>query len=278
MDGCNTPPRIRESSSKVAVNVHVVPKDAELGGPMQYRLVTNFKPVNDYFESDNHPVGDAQRIFDDIGGDTKAFWKVDFAQAFLQIPVAESSKYLTSFVTQEAQYEFNYVPFGLKSAPAKLQRELNKAFRGLERVYGFADDWLGAPTKEDQVIVGLRAFLNRVRASGFLLKPSKCCYLYDKLTYMGRELTLTGYDPDMESKQALLKLKRPAFVFAFPHQGNAAESPSARSQKQGEEKGCRSFHSSCGRRCTRRHMKQYTRRRWRLCHSHIYDDICANYN
>ena len=204
-----SPPRIRESTSKVAVTVHVVPKEAEPGGPPQLRLVTDFKPLNDFFESDNHPVGDAQRIFDEIGGDTVAYWKVDFAMAFLQMPMDEFSKYLTSFVTDKAQYEFNYCPYGLKSAPAKLQRELNRLFRGLARLKGYADDWLGAPTSEKQFLEGLRQFLIRVRQSGFLLKPSKCYFLYTKLKFMGRELTLTGYGPDMESKQALLKMKRP---------------------------------------------------------------------
>ena len=204
-----SPPRIRESTSKVAVSVHVVPKDSAPGEPPQYRLVTNFKPINDFFESDNHPVGDAQRIFDEIGGDTKAFWKVDFANAFLQMPMDEDSKYLTSFVTHDAQYEFNNVPFGLKSAPAKLQRELNRVFRGLPRVYGFADDWLGAPTTDDQAVDGLRTFMERVRASGFLLKPSKCYFLFKNLTYMGRELTLTGYGPDLDSKNVLLNMRRP---------------------------------------------------------------------
>ena len=135
--------RVSPSSSPVAVCAHVVPKPSD-GKELKWRYVINFPAINDQIETDVHPCGNAELIFDSIHG-AACFNKFDFSNAFLQIPMHEESRWLTSFVTEEEQLEFNYVPFGIKPAPAKLQRELNNIFRGLPRYRGYADDWLGAP-------------------------------------------------------------------------------------------------------------------------------------
>ena len=204
-----TPPRISASTSKVCSNAHVVVKPEGDGTKM--RFVANFKPyLNPQIETDRHPCADGQRIFDELGAKTVCFHKIDMADAFFQMPIAEEDRYLTSFVVKKGQYQFNYVPFGIKPAPAKLQRELDQLFRGLERCYGAADDWILAPESEQEALDGLREFLMRCRRGGWLLKPSKCYFLQRQVQFMGRQLTPTSCGPDEDSKQALLRLPRPS--------------------------------------------------------------------
>ena len=189
--------RIGPSTSPVAVCAHVVPKPSD-GKELKWRYVINFPAINDQIETDVHPCGNADLIFDNLHG-AACFNKFDFSNAFLQIPMDEESRWLTSFVTEDEQLEFYYVPFGIKPAPAKLQRELNNIFRGLVRYKGYADDWIGAPRDKAEHLSTLRDFLTRVRESGFLLKPEKCQLLFDELKFLGRQLTLKGIGPDQDS-------------------------------------------------------------------------------
>ena len=199
--------RVSPSSSPVAVCAHVVPKPSD-GKELKWRYVINFPAINDQIETDVHPCGNAELIFDSIHG-AACFNKFDFSNAFLQIPMHEESRWLTSFVTEEEQLEFNYVPFGIKPAPAKLQRELNNTFRGLPRYRGYADDWLGAPRDAKEHLATLRDFLSRVRESGFLLKPEKCHLLFDELKFLGRRLTLKEIGPDEDSLAVVRGWPRP---------------------------------------------------------------------
>ena len=72
------------------------------------------------------------------------FVKVDFAQAFFNIPVHPSSQYLLSFKYGEQTYRFTRMPFGVSLAPFVCQKMLNAMLAWLrERVsftWGHIDD------------------------------------------------------------------------------------------------------------------------------------------
>jgi len=48
----------------------------------------------------------------------EVFTTVDLSNGFVHVPVQESSRKYTAFVTQSAQYEICFVPFGIFNSPA----------------------------------------------------------------------------------------------------------------------------------------------------------------
>ena len=64
-------------------------------------------------------------------GEAKFFSAFDLSSGFHQIPMAEESKKYTAFSTLKGHFEFNGMPFGLKNAPAILQRMMDGVLRGL---------------------------------------------------------------------------------------------------------------------------------------------------
>ena len=47
---------------------------------------------------------------------------MDCAEGYFQIPIRESDKHYTAFITEFGTFEFNVMAFGLKNAPASWQR------------------------------------------------------------------------------------------------------------------------------------------------------------
>jgi transposase InsO family protein len=140
---------------------------------------------------DNQPPPVARQIFDQLKG-FQRLMQFDFANAYLQMEVAESCRQYLSFVTPWGrQYEFMFVPFGLNIAGGALQRQLNTAFQSIPFALGYADDWL-VPCNDDQLLTRLRAFLTCTKSSGFLLKPAKCKIGFRELTFLGRVVSPDG--------------------------------------------------------------------------------------
>ena len=196
--------RIRPSSSKHAASCFLVDKPG--GGR---RLVVDFSRMNQRIVPDNHPSADARNIFDSLAG-SQLFSCLDFQWSYLQVPVAESSRQALSFITESGQYEFCFVPFGLNVAGAKLQRELNDLFRGIDHLFGYVDDWTLATDGDiDAHLHLLRTVFTRVRSAGFLLKPSKCVLLAHEVKLLGRIIDAAGHRPDPDDTADLLAKRAP---------------------------------------------------------------------
>ena len=55
---------------------------------------------------------------------------LDFAEAFLHIPIHPDDRRKTAFHTRTRKLEYTCMPFGLVNAPAELQRQVNHDFLG----------------------------------------------------------------------------------------------------------------------------------------------------
>jgi len=56
------------------------------------------------------------------------FTILDLKNDFFHVPIGESTRQYTAFITPTGQYEFRYVPFGLCNSPAIFQRYINTIF------------------------------------------------------------------------------------------------------------------------------------------------------
>ena len=72
----------------------------------------------------------------------KVFSKLDLTNAFLQIPLDESSKEIATIHTPYGLYRYNYLPFGLTVSSGEFQQRINEVIHGLEGTRAYQDDIL----------------------------------------------------------------------------------------------------------------------------------------
>ena len=134
---------IRPSTSPYNSPIWVVPKKLDASGNPRWRVVTDFRKLNEHTEDDSYPLPVMTNIFDKIGG-AKYYTKLDLSSGFLQIPVNPEDIHKTAFSTDFGHYEFVRMPFGMKTAPKTFQRAMDIALKGLigHGVFCYMDDIL----------------------------------------------------------------------------------------------------------------------------------------
>ncbi len=84
------------------------------------RFCVDYRKLNAATRLDAYPLPRIDDALDSLGG-CVYFSTPDLASGYWQIPIAESDKEKTAFMTRRGLCEFNYMPFGLSNAPSVFQ-------------------------------------------------------------------------------------------------------------------------------------------------------------
>ena len=145
----------------------VVPKDS---GAVQ--ICVDLKPLNESALREVHPMPKVDTTLAQLSG-AKLFSKLDANSGFWQIPLAEESKLLTTFITPFGRFCFNKLPFGISSAPEIFQRQMNEVLLGLPGVLCHIDDILVYGQDAAEHESRLQATLKRIQSAGITLNKGK---------------------------------------------------------------------------------------------------------
>ena len=89
------------------------------------RICVDLRPLNESVLREVHPLPKVDTTLALLSG-AKIFTKIDANSGFWQVPLAEESCLLTTFITPFGQYCFKKLPFGICSAPEHFQRIMSK--------------------------------------------------------------------------------------------------------------------------------------------------------
>lgn len=108
---------IEPSDSAFNSPIWVVPKKTDASGKRKWRIVIDFRKLNEQTEQDAYPLPNADEIIQHLGN-AKFFSALDLSAGFHQIPMDPNSKKYTAFSTSEGHFHYNRMSFGLKNSPA----------------------------------------------------------------------------------------------------------------------------------------------------------------
>lgn len=174
------------------------------------RLCVDYRQLNAITVNRPYPMPIVEDQMAVLAGN-KTFTSLDLVAGYHQIPVAESSKQYTAFVTNEGHYEYNRMPFGLVNAPGVFQTVINKIIQQLDRgvAVPYLDDIIIPIIDVSQGITLLRQFLTVLRTTGLTLRLSKCKFLAEEVTFLGHRINQHGISPGDIKTEAIRLFPQP---------------------------------------------------------------------
>ena len=189
--------RIDEPSPWCAGMV-VVPKPSG-----KVRICVDMKPLNENVMREFHPLPAIEETLAQLSG-ARIFTKLDGNAGFWQIPFANESCSLTTFITPFGRYQFNALPFGITSAPELLQNCMNALLSNLKGVLCLMEDVLVYGKDQREHDKRLEAALQQIEAAGMTLNRDKCEVSKTQLKFLGHIIDQSGVRADPAKMDAII--------------------------------------------------------------------------
>ena len=191
---------LARTSSDYNSRLLLVKKPPTGNGQDDWRLVLDFRALNELTVGDRYPLPSIASNLDRVG---QAKWLscLDLLAGFHQIEICidDGSAQKTAFQTPWGQYMYVRMPMGLKSAPATFCRVVAAIFQGLPPgvAIDYVDDVATATngTFEDHVR-DLGLVFDRLIESGFTVKAKKVYLGFREIPWLGFLVGVNGIRPD----------------------------------------------------------------------------------
>ncbi len=163
-----------------------------------HRLCIDFRKLNARTKRDAYALPRIDDTLDCLNG---ACWfsSLDLKWGYWQVPMDEDSKEYTAFtVGPLGHYQFERMPFGLTNAPATFQRLMETTLGDLNLTWCliYLDDIIVHSRVPTEMLIRLRCVFERIRQADLKLKPSKCEFFKEKVTYLGHTVSKEGIHTD----------------------------------------------------------------------------------
>ena len=175
------------------------------------RICVDLKPLNESVLREVHPIPSVDETLGKLAG-AAVFSKLDANSGFWQIPLSESSRLLTTFITPFGRFCFNKLPFGISSAPELFQKRMGKLLEGLEGVVCHMDDVLVVGKDVEQHDTRLTKVLERIESAKLTLNAAKCEFNKSSVKFLGHCISKEGVRADPDKTAAICRMEPPRSV------------------------------------------------------------------
>lgn len=194
---------IERSDSKYASPIVLVKKkDGSI------RFCVDFRKLNRVTIFDPEPIPNADTLMAQVAT-ARYFTKLDLTKGYWQIPITDSDKEKTAFITSEGLYQFTVLPFGMVNAPATFTRMMRKLLEKQSNVISYIDDILIFTDTWEEHMRTTNQVLERLRNAQLTAKPSKCIVAYDSLEFLGHVVGNGQLKPQPEKITKIMNASRP---------------------------------------------------------------------
>ena len=175
------------------------------------RFCIDFRHLNTNTKKDSYLIPKCPETMESLVG-AHYFSTIDLKSGFWQVKVSEDSRQYTAFtVSSMGVCEFLRMPYSLCNALAMFQHlmqnclgELNLSFAMvyLDNVIVYSE------TPEDH-LTQLQAIFDHFAHHGLKLKPSKCHFFKEEITYLGHKISPKGMLPGQKGMEEITRMGPP---------------------------------------------------------------------
>jgi len=190
---------IEPAASPWASNVVLVKKKDG-----SFRLCVDYRRLNSITYKDSYPLPHIDICLGSMNG---AVWfsTLDLRSGYHNIPIKESDRDKTAFITRRGCFRYQVMPFGLTCAPSVFQRLMDLVLCGLtyETCLVYLDDIIVFSTDFATHLSRLREIFDRLRAANLKLHGKKCSFFQRRVDFLGHVLTESGIEVQPEKVEVV---------------------------------------------------------------------------
>ena len=175
------------------------------------RLTSDNSYLNKYVERPEHPFPSITEIASSIPPDAKHFTVVDLKMGYFQIPLAEESRDLTTFITPFGRWRYTRSVMGLCSSSDEFCRRTDEAFSGLQGTIKLVDDILIYGSTPLQLQKRFEAVLKKCREHSLTLSHAKV-QTGTEVKFAGMIIGVDGVKVDPAKMAAIKNFRQPANI------------------------------------------------------------------
>lgn len=201
---------IRPSISPYSAPVWIVPKKADASGKKKYRMVIDYRKLNENTVEDKYPLPRIEEILDNLGK-CVYFTTLDLAQGFHQIEMHPNSIEKTAFSVNNGHYEYVRMPFGLKNAPSTFQRVMDNVLREFihKTCFVYMDDIVIFSKSLQEHLIHIKSIFDKLREFNLKVQLDKSEFLRKEVSFLGHIITPEGIRPNPVKIEAVQKYPIP---------------------------------------------------------------------
>jgi hypothetical protein len=195
---------ISPSHSRVSYPVVIVHQNGK------DRFCVDYRGLNRFTRPMVYPMQRSDEMFEALAG-KKIFSSLDAARGYHQIPIHPDHRWKTAFITHRGLFEYNTMPFGLKTAPGIFQRFMDGILGRLRwtAALSYIDDVIIFSDTVEEHAQHIEYILRAAISAGLKFSPSKCHFGYASLKLLGRRVSTEGLEVLQDKLAAVRELRAP---------------------------------------------------------------------
>ena len=175
------------------------------------RFCIDFRHLNARTKKDSYLIPKCPETMESLVG-AHYFSTMDLKSGFWQVKVSEDSHQYTAFmVGSMGVYEFLRMPYSLCNVPAMFQRLMQNCLGELNLSFAmvYLDDMIVYSEMPEDHLTWLQAIFDDFAHHGLKLKPSKCHFFKEEITYLGHEISAKGMLPRQKGIEEIVWMGPP---------------------------------------------------------------------
>jgi hypothetical protein len=174
------------------------------------RFCVDYRSLNKYTKPLIYPMQRSDEMFEALAG-KQVFSSLDAARGYHQIPIDKEHRWKIAFITHRGLFEYNTMPFGLKTAPAVFQWFMDGILGKLRWTAAlcYIDDVVIFSDTVNDHVKHLTHVMSAAIAAGLKFYPTKCHFGYASLKLLGRRISTEGLEVLQDKLAAVRQLKPP---------------------------------------------------------------------
>ena len=165
----------------------------------------DFRRLNARTKKDSYPLPKCPDTVESLVR-ARYFSTMDLKSGFWQVKVSEESRQYTAFmVSSMGVYKFLHMPYGLCNTLATFQHLMQNCLGELNLLFAmvYLDDVIMYPETPEDHLTRLQAVFDRFTHHGLKLKPSKCHFFKEEVSYLGHEISAKGMLPGQKGVEEI---------------------------------------------------------------------------